>query len=78
MDGSARRAELVRLTSEWSGCTDCRLSETRSTVVVGDGNPEAELMFVGEAPGFHEDRQGVPFVGAGRRAARRAAGRRSA
>jgi DNA polymerase len=63
MDGSARRAELVRLTSDWSGCTDCRLSETRSTVVVGDGNPEAELMFVGEAPGFHEDRQGVPFVG---------------
>ena len=52
-----------RYAEEWSSCQDCRLSEGRTTVVVGDGNPDADLMFVGEAPGFHEDRQGVPFVG---------------
>ena len=60
---SERRAELARLTAEWASCRDCRLADTRTTVVVGDGNPDAELMFVGEAPGFHEDRRGVPFVG---------------
>jgi uracil-DNA glycosylase family 4 len=58
-----RRAELARVSAEWAGCQDCRLSESRSMVVVGDGNPDAELMFVGEAPGFHEDKQGIPFVG---------------
>jgi uracil-DNA glycosylase len=46
-----------------SGCTRCRLAEGRTQVVFGAGNPHAELMFVGEAPGFHEDRLGVPFVG---------------
>jgi len=55
--------ELARSTAEWSDCRDCRLSEGRSMVVVGVGNPAADLMFVGEAPGFHEDKQGVPFVG---------------
>ena len=64
VEADTRRAELVRLTSEWSTCQACRLCESRTTVVVGDGNPHAELMFVGEAPGFHEDKQGVPFVGA--------------
>ena len=44
-------------------CTRCRLSQGRTQVVFGAGNPSAELMFVGEAPGFHEDKQGVPFVG---------------
>jgi uracil-DNA glycosylase len=63
VEASARRAELGRYAEEWSSCGDCRLSEGRATVVVGDGNPDADLMFVGEAPGFHEDRQGVPFVG---------------
>ena len=47
-----------------AGCTRCALSETRTQVVFGSGSPTAELMFVGEAPGFHEDKQGVPFVGA--------------
>jgi len=46
-----------------SGCTRCRLAEGRTQVVFGAGNPRADLMFVGEAPGFHEDKQGVPFVG---------------
>ncbi len=47
-----------------SGCTRCRLAQGRTQVVFGSGNPQADLMFVGEAPGFHEDKQGVPFVGA--------------
>lgn len=46
------------------GCTRCPLSETRTQVVFGTGDPHAELMFVGEAPGYHEDQQGEPFVGA--------------
>jgi uracil-DNA glycosylase family 4 len=46
-----------------AGCTRCRLAEGRTQVVFGTGNPAADLMFVGEAPGFHEDKQGFPFVG---------------
>ncbi len=46
------------------GCTRCRLSASRTQVVWLDGNPDSDLMFVGEAPGFHEDRLGKPFVGA--------------
>jgi uracil-DNA glycosylase len=47
-----------------AGCTRCPLAKTRTQVVFGSGAPDADLMFVGEAPGFHEDKQGVPFVGA--------------
>jgi uracil-DNA glycosylase len=47
-----------------AGCEQCALSKSRTQVVFGSGSPTAELMFVGEAPGFHEDKQGVPFVGA--------------
>ena len=61
----------LRLTSRCSptatrspACTRCALAKTRTQVVFGAGSPTAELMFVGEAPGFHEDKQGVPFVGA--------------
>src|ERR671911_2593903 len=54
---------LAVLQSEVAGCTKCRLSEGRTQVVFGSGDPNADLMFVGEAPGFHEDQQGVPFVG---------------
>ena len=56
--------ELQVLEREVSGCTKCRLSEGRTNVVFGSGRPDAPIMFVGEAPGFHEDQQGVPFVGA--------------
>ena len=45
-------------------CTKCRLAGGRTQVVWMDGNPSADLLFIGEAPGFHEDRQGRPFVGA--------------
>ncbi len=47
-----------------AGCTRCSLAQGRTQVVFGSGSPTADLMFVGEAPGFHEDKQGVPFVGA--------------
>jgi uracil-DNA glycosylase len=47
-----------------AGCERCALAQTRTQVVFGAGSPTAELMFVGEAPGFHEDKNGVPFVGA--------------
>ena len=47
-----------------AGCTRCALAKGRTQVVFGSGSPTADLMFVGEAPGFHEDKQGVPFVGA--------------
>ena len=46
------------------GCTKCRLAEGRTSVVWADGNLDSDLLFIGEAPGFHEDKQGLPFVGA--------------
>ena len=54
---------LDALRTEASSCTRCRLSQGRTQVVFGNGHPDADLMFVGEAPGFHEDQQGIPFVG---------------
>jgi DNA polymerase len=54
---------LATFAEQVSGCTRCRLSQGRTQVVFGVGNPHADLMFAGEAPGFHEDKQGVPFVG---------------
>ena len=58
-----RRAELVELFHEASGCVRCPLHQGRTKVVFGSGNADADLMFVGEAPGMHEDLQGLPFVG---------------
>jgi uracil-DNA glycosylase family 4 len=59
----ARVDTLHALGEQVSVCTRCRLAQTRTQVVFGVGNPSADLMFVGEAPGFHEDKQGLPFVG---------------
>src|SRR3954451_7371070 len=59
-----RREELVELYREVQNCRACPLHATRTQVVFGSGNADAGLMFVGEAPGFHEDQQGIPFVGA--------------
>jgi DNA polymerase len=59
----ARRERLVEVYNEASICERCPLSETRNRVVFGAGNADADLMFVGEAPGAEEDRQGLPFVG---------------
>jgi uracil-DNA glycosylase family 4 len=58
-----RTDELAAFAAEVAGCTRCRLAQGRTQVVFGVGNPAADLMFVGEAPGFHEDQQGYPFVG---------------
>ena len=61
---STAEQELAALAVEASTCTKCSLAETRTQVVFGHGSPQASVMFVGEAPGFHEDQQGIPFVGA--------------
>jgi len=58
-----RRDLLAAHAAETSACTRCRLAQGRTQVVYGVGNPDADFMFVGEAPGFHEDKQGFPFVG---------------
>jgi DNA polymerase len=55
---------LEEVAREAADCTKCRLSAGRTQVVFGVGHPNADLMFIGEAPGFHEDKQGEPFVGA--------------
>jgi len=55
---------LHELAEEASTCTRCRLANGRTQVVFGVGNPEADVMFVGEGPGYYEDKQGEPFVGA--------------
>ena len=55
---------LGELRKEFQECVMCPLSRTRTQVVFGSGNPDAKLMFIGEAPGFDEDQQGAPFVGA--------------
>jgi uracil-DNA glycosylase len=65
VSGSAaeRRERLVDLYKLVQQCTKCPLYETRTKAVFGAGNADADLMFVGEAPGAEEDRQGLPFVG---------------
>lgn len=73
-DETERRIELLRARAEacpdlqslqaaLSNCTACSLCQTRKQTVFMDGNGPARVMFVGEAPGYHEDQQGVPFVG---------------
>ena len=57
----AERLALIR--KELGDCTRCKLHMQRTTLVFGVGNPDADLMFVGEAPGRDEDLQGIPFVG---------------
>jgi uracil-DNA glycosylase len=61
--GRVAAAELAVFANEVASCTRCVLARGRTQVVFGVGNPSADLMFVGEAPGFHEDQQGKPFVG---------------
>ncbi|HYZ92731.1 MAG TPA: uracil-DNA glycosylase [Actinomycetota bacterium] len=57
-------AELARLATEAEACRNCVLGGVRTQAVFGVGSPQADLMFVGEAPGYHEDQKGEPFVGA--------------
>ncbi|MBO0767787.1 MAG: uracil-DNA glycosylase [Solirubrobacterales bacterium] len=63
MDATERREALKAVYEQARVCRDCVLHETRTTVVFGAGNADADLMFVGEAPGKTEDQQGLPFVG---------------
>lgn len=58
-----KKAELEALKEEIGDCQRCKLSKGRTKIVFGEGNPEAPLMFIGEAPGREEDMQGRPFVG---------------
>ncbi len=55
---------LAQIDREVSNCTDCPLHQNRSRAVPGEGPENAEIMLIGEAPGFNEDKQGRPFVGA--------------
>jgi uracil-DNA glycosylase family 4 len=58
-----RQAALEAIAAEVRVCTNCRLHATRTRAVPGEGDPDTEVVFVGEGPGFNEDRQGRPFVG---------------
>jgi DNA polymerase len=58
-----RLAALEEVASDVRSCTRCRLHETRTLAVPGEGNPDTEVVFVGEGPGQNEDHQGRPFVG---------------
>ena len=59
----SRVAQLSAIHTEIYHCTKCPLHEGRTRTVPGAGNPDAEILFIGEAPGYHEDQQGLPFVG---------------
>ncbi|WP_096893454.1 uracil-DNA glycosylase [Candidatus Scalindua japonica] len=63
LNKSEKIEELGKLEEQVKKCIKCELCHARSNVVFGAGDPDAELMFVGEAPGYYEDQQGEPFVG---------------
>ena len=63
MTHAERQAALERIADEVRACTRCRLHEGRTRAVPGEGSASTEVVFVGEGPGFNEDRQGRPFVG---------------
>ena len=64
MTPEERRQALDEIATEVRACTRCRLHQGRTNAVPGEGHPETEVVFVGEGPGFNEDQQGRPFVGA--------------
>lgn len=64
ISGPGNSGALGKFREQISGCAKCSLSRTRTNFVFGDGNTNADLVFVGEAPGHEEDLQGKPFVGA--------------
>lgn len=63
MTSEERAGQLAELAAAAAACRLCPLAEGRTRVVFGVGDPDADLMLVGEAPGYHEDQQGEPFVG---------------
>lgn len=64
MDAMEKRRALALIAKQISACTDCGLSRGRTNAVPGEGNADADIMFIGEGPGFYEDQQARPFVGA--------------
>ena len=58
-----KEAQLQALQEEWESCTECHLSGKRRSVVFGEGNPDADILFVGEVPGSEENDSGRPFMG---------------
>jgi uracil-DNA glycosylase family 4 len=66
LNASERAAALDAVAVRAAGCVRCPLSEGRTQVVFGEGDPDADLALVGESPGFHEDREGTPFAGRAR------------
>jgi DNA polymerase len=66
MDAATRAAALREAAAEAAGCVRCPLAADRTQVGFGAGNPDAELALVGESPGYHEDREGMPFAGRSR------------
>ena len=58
-----KATQLLQVREELGDCTRCKLSQGRKNIVFGSGNPQADLVFVGEGPGADEDEQGLPFVG---------------
>jgi DNA polymerase len=63
-DSNGAAKTLAEIAEEVKGCTLCELFRAATNAVPGEGNPEARVMFIGEGPGWHEDKQGKPFVGA--------------
>jgi len=63
MELEEKKKKLSQLRQEISKCQKCPLAKNRTRTVPGEGNPNAEIIFIGEAPGFNEDREGVPFCG---------------
>jgi DNA polymerase len=61
--GLSKRERLNTIAAEITACLKCGLSKTRKNAVTGEGNPESQIMFIGEAPGYWEDVKGKPFVG---------------
>jgi uracil-DNA glycosylase len=64
MEATERQRGLAGIAKQIAGCHDCRLYQGTTNPVPGEGDTQAEIMFIGEGPGFYEDRQGRPFVGA--------------
>ena len=64
MDAVAKRRALAEIARAVSVCNDCGLARGRTRAVPGEGDPGAQIVFIGEGPGFYEDQQGRPFVGA--------------
>ncbi|NLJ36836.1 MAG: uracil-DNA glycosylase, partial [candidate division WS1 bacterium] len=63
LDRTSRQQLLDEISAEVRACRKCILHRTRTNAVPGEGSCSARVMFIGEAPGYHEDQQGRPFVG---------------